>query len=80
MNLDMWFKDDIRNVLIGIEFASAQAFSNLTDSEQLAFRNGFCAALLAVAASFGIVEREPPTLTQLRPPMLDETNQRLPHR
>ncbi len=62
MNLDMYFKDDIRNVLVGIEFASAQTVNGLSDAEQTAFRNGFRAALLAVAASFGIVEREAPSL------------------
>lgn len=63
MNLNMWFKDDIRNILLGIEFASAQSVSGLSDAEQAAFRNGFRSALLAVAASFGIVEREAADLT-----------------
>ncbi len=80
MNLDMWFRDDIRNILIGIEVASAQTFGDLSDGEQLAFRNGFRAALLAVAASFGIVEREPPSLTQVQPPMLGDIRRRLPPR
>lgn len=73
MNLDMWFKDDIRNVLVGIEFASAQSVSGLSDAEQTAFRNGFRAALLAVAASFGIVEREAPPLAPGTPSRLAET-------
>ncbi len=34
MNLDMWFKDDIRNVLVGIEFASAQSVTGLFTTGQ----------------------------------------------
>lgn len=74
MNLDMWFKDDIRNVLVGIEFASAQSVNDLSDAEQMAFRNGFRTALLAVAASFGIVEREAPSLAPGAAARLVETS------
>lgn len=73
MNLDMWFKDDIRNMLLGIDFASMQNVSGLSSAEQTAFRNGFRAALLAVAASFGIVERDAPPLTPGTTPRLAET-------
>ncbi len=79
MNLDMWFKDDIRNVLVGIEFASAQTVSGQSDAEQTAFRDGFRAALLAVAASFGILEWEAPSLASAKASRL-ATTRRLPQR
>ena len=54
MGLDVWFKDDIRNVLMGVELASAHLASHCPGHETQAYREGFQAALIATAISFGI--------------------------
>jgi hypothetical protein len=54
MGLDIWFKDDIKNILLGVEFANAHLASYCREDEVQAYRDGFRAALLATAASFGI--------------------------
>ena len=51
----MWFKDDVRNILAGIELSSAQLAAFCPDYDTEAYRAGFRAALLAVAASFGLL-------------------------
>ena len=53
MALDLWWKDDIRNVLVGIDLACAQMATDRSEDERRAFREGFRAALSAVAASLG---------------------------
>ena len=58
MALDMWFQDDIRNVLLGLNMASRALVTSVEYQEGLAFQRGFQAALLATAISFGIVPRE----------------------
>ena len=50
MNLDMWFRDDIANILAGIVTAVRQSGSNQSPDWQ----NGFVAGLSAAAVSFGI--------------------------
>lgn len=54
MGLDMWFTDDIRNILLGVELASAHLASRCNDPEMRAYREGFNAALAAIGTSFGI--------------------------
>jgi len=54
MGLDIWFKDDIKNILLGIEFANAHLATYCSEDEIQAYREGFKAALLATAVSFGI--------------------------
>lgn len=51
MNLDMWFRDDIANVLAGIVTAVRQSGSN----QSADWQSGFVAGLSAVCASFGIL-------------------------
>ena len=58
MTLDMWWKDDIRNVLVGIDLACAQMATDRSEDERRAFREGFRAALSAVAASLGTYPTE----------------------
>ena len=60
MTLDMWLKDDIRNVLLGIDLACAHMAAERADDEAAAFREGFQAALSAVAVSLGISPVERP--------------------
>ena len=69
MTLDMWLKDDIRNVLLGIDLACAHMAAERSDYEAAVFREGFQAALSAVAVSLGIglVDRPSPRLTVARP-------------
>ncbi len=58
MGLDVWFKEDIRNILLGVELANAHLATHYSDAEVRAYREGFKAALAAAAVSFGIYPRE----------------------
>jgi hypothetical protein len=58
MALDIWFKEDIRNILLGVELASAHLATHYSDDEVRAYREGFKAALAAAAVSFGIYPGE----------------------
>lgn len=58
MGLDLWTKEDIRNILLGVELANAHPAIHYSDTEVWAYRQGFKAALAATAASFGIYPRE----------------------
>jgi hypothetical protein len=55
MALDMWFREDVRNVLIGLNIASLALSGPPEYHERQAFQRGFQAALLATAMSFGIM-------------------------
>jgi hypothetical protein len=55
MALDMWFREDVRNVLIGLNIASLALAGPPDHPEGQAFHRGFQAALLATAMSFGII-------------------------
>jgi hypothetical protein len=64
MGLDIWFKDDIANILSAVDEAnlsalaagsgSVHAFSGGTSALQEAYRQGFSAALVAVALALGL--------------------------
>ena len=58
MGLEVWFKDDIRNILLGVELANAHLATRYSDDEVRAYRDGFRAALAATAVSFGIYTEE----------------------
>ena len=58
MGLDIWFKDDIRNILLGVELANGHLASRYSDDEVRAYREGFKAALAATATSLGIYPGE----------------------
>jgi len=58
MGLDIWFKDDIKNILLGVELANAHLAAYYSDAEVRAYREGFKAALAAAAVSFGIYPGE----------------------
>jgi len=73
MGLDMWFKDDIANVLYGIDLATARMATDRPDVEAAAFREGFRAALEAVEVSFGIAESSRPQARQSQPRLRDVT-------
>jgi hypothetical protein len=49
MGLDIWFKDDIRNILLGVGLANAHLATHYSDAEVQAYREGFKAALAATA-------------------------------
>ena len=51
VGIEMWFKDDIANILSGIEQASEQ---KATDRDSDQYSRGFRAAIAAVARTFGI--------------------------
>jgi hypothetical protein len=54
VGLDVWFKDDVRNMLLGMDVAAANLAANYSQTEARAYRAGFEAALVALAVSFGI--------------------------
>jgi len=56
--LDMWWKDDIANVLKGIAVSTPLMGAELPADEAEAFRDGFYAALSAISISLGIVNYE----------------------
>jgi hypothetical protein len=59
MGLDVWFKDDVRNMLLGIDLATAHLALRYNNTDEArAYQDGFAAALAAVATSFGIRARE----------------------
>ena len=60
MALDLWLKEDIRNVLLGIELACAHLATERSDAEAEVFRAGFQAALSAVAVGLGVCSVEQP--------------------
>jgi len=57
MGLDMWFKDDIRNILLAASMA-VEMVNWSRDAEELAYWNGYRAALATVARTFGITLNE----------------------
>ncbi len=59
MSLDIWFREDIKHILMAAERANAlslaQAEESVADPGRLeAFRRGYCAALTAVALACGL--------------------------
>jgi hypothetical protein len=54
MGLDMWFKDDLRNILLSINASSAATARWSSDPQMVAYRQGYQAALAAVAIACGI--------------------------
>ena len=59
MSLDVWFKDDIRNTLVAIDTASADAITRAAagphgNHAMRLYREGFQDAVKAVATAFGI--------------------------
>ena len=58
MTLDMWLKEDIRNVLLGIDLACAHMAAERSDADAAVFRAGFQAALSAVAVGLGVCSVE----------------------
>lgn len=65
MGLDMWFKEDIRNIIMGIALATPRMGLDYQDGG-IEFQEGFHAALEAIAVSFGIAE---PQLRSRQPEM-----------
>jgi len=70
LGLDMWFKDDIRNILLGVELANADLATHYGDAELRAYREGFKAALIATAVSFGIYPGEIDVKTVIAQPRM----------
>lgn len=52
--LDVWFKDDIRNALRAVDSANADLFEIINNSEMQLYRQGYEAAVRAIAEAFGI--------------------------
>lgn len=58
--LNVWFKDDVQNALRAVESANAGLFEIINTPEMQLYRQGYEAALRAVAEAFGI-RQEPLT-------------------
>lgn len=54
MTQEIWFKNDIENVLMGIDLASDTISARSTDPEARHFQDGFRSALAAAAVCFGL--------------------------
>lgn len=75
MSTGMWFKDDIRGVLLGNAVATEYMGSERAPAEAEAFRAGWLAALAAVALSLGVAdlpEQKLRTAAQLHRTYLEE--------
>lgn len=54
MGIELWFKDDIQNLLLSINASSATAANWASGTHVLAYRQGYQEALAAVALACGI--------------------------
>jgi len=52
--LGIWFKDGIENILLAIDEANLDMVSHFDAPEVRIYRQGFAAAISAVATAFGI--------------------------
>ncbi len=63
--LGIWFRDGIENILLAIDEANLDMVSRFDAPEVRIYRQGFAAAISAVATAFGIRYTSPrTTLTQ----------------
>lgn len=54
MGQTVWHREDIENILRGVELACRESTARQVSAESEAFRAGYVAALAAAATSFGI--------------------------
>jgi hypothetical protein len=54
MGIEMWFKDDVRNILISANASSAATAEFASGPAMLTYRLGYQSALMAVALACGI--------------------------
>jgi hypothetical protein len=54
MGIELWFKDDIQNLLLSINASSATAAGWASGTHVLAYRQGYQEALAAIALACGI--------------------------
>jgi hypothetical protein len=60
--LGIWFKDGIENILLAIDEANLDMVSRFDAPEVRIYRQGFAAAISAVATAFGIRYASPRTI------------------
>jgi len=70
MGIEMWFKDDVRNILISANASSAATAEFASGPAVLTYRLGYQAALMAVALACGI----PPDQVGIRPDTLQSVS------
>lgn len=51
--LNVWFRDDVKNTLSAIDAANAELFEAIDTPEMRLYRQGYQAALRAIAEAFG---------------------------
>jgi hypothetical protein len=60
--LGIWFRDGIKNILLAIDEANLAMVSHFDAPEVRIYRQGFAAAIRAVATAFGIRYASPRTM------------------
>jgi len=80
MAIDLWFKDDIRNLLLALNASSAGAARLAQDPAAIAYRIGYQEALAAVALACGLPPgvigggAAAPTAGQPAPPSFEDSD------
>ena len=69
--LGIWFKDGIENILLAIDEANLDMVSRFDAPEVRIYRQGFAAAISAVATAFGIRYASPRTIPAQTANILD---------
>jgi hypothetical protein len=71
--LDVWFKEDIQNALKAVDSANAELFKVINTPEMRLYRQGYEAAIRAVAEAFGIRHESPACRHEETPIIIDVT-------
>jgi hypothetical protein len=71
--LDVWFKEDIQNALKAVDSANAELFKVINTPEMRLYRQGYEAAIRAVAEAFGIRHESPACRHEEAPLIIDVT-------
>jgi hypothetical protein len=71
--LDVWFKDDIKNTLRGVDSANAELFETINTPEMQLYRKGYEAAIRAIAEAFGIRYKSSDRRYEKTPTIIDVT-------
>jgi hypothetical protein len=54
MGIELWFKEDIRNILLATNVSSAATAGNIQDPAVQVYRRGYQAAVMAIGLACGI--------------------------
>jgi basic membrane lipoprotein Med (substrate-binding protein (PBP1-ABC) superfamily) len=71
--LNVWFKDDIKNTLSAIDSANAELFKAIDTPEMRLYRQGYEAAIRAIAEAFGMKYESTTRRREESPAIIDVT-------